>query len=999
MAYRQSLLVIEPDKSQREYMLRLLKQQGYTVYGAADAQSGLACAEQAAPTLVLVDFNLPDMEGREICRRLRHGETKPIIALISQKDERMRVAALDAGADDCLDKPTTAEELLAQVRAALRRTTWTERTSLPTTLRLKEVEINFQSHQVTRLQQPVRFSRIEWALLELLISRAGKLVSYEMMHQQIWGSSPAEGSSNLRTYITRLRNKLEADPDAPQHIVTERGLGYVFRVGEAPRPPVEETQATAPPPNAPHLPPPNNLTLPLASFFGRETELEAMETLLLRDDVRLLTLTGLGGMGKTRLALQLARRLLPNFPDGAFLVTLAPIRDPELVAATITKTLGLHESGGQSLLAELKNYLSDKKMLLVLDNFEQVPEAAGVVRELLAASPLKVLVTSRVMLHLYGEREFKVPPLPLPNLEQLPTPEKLTEYPAIALFVERARAYRNDFVLTDANARAVAELCTHLDGLPLAIELAAARIKLFSPQTMLGHLSNRLELLKSNARDLPARQQTLRNALDWSYELLTPQERTLFARLSVFVGGCTLEAAAAITTLAEPATTPISLEDPSPALLETVDNLNTLVDQNLLTQRETPNGEMRFVMIETVQEYAASHLNSQGETEIMQRRLADYYLALAESSYLKFADNQQVRWLTTFDQEQSNWRAVLKWAAQQDPETAGKLAAALGRYWWMRGHCTEGRQWLEQLSTNPGLSIATRIRVLENLGSLALAQSDYAQSRASLEESKRLNPNQPGPLTWVDEQLGIILDLQGEYQPSQAILEQLLTQYRAEQNSAGELNVLGGLGHVLLKQNKVNEAKACFEAALILCRQRGSLRDQADQLLNMAYIMRNNDNYAQSDALCEEALALFEEVNFGVGMAYAFMNLGITAILRKQPAAAAPHLTRALFIFNELGEKLGLTYTLEALAQQAAWQEQLQRAAYLWGAAEKLREILQAPLPPVDQPVNQVALDAAHARYNQPDSPLSLAEFQAAWQMGRQATLAQAVAVGRDIEE
>ena len=357
---------------------------------------------------------------------------------------------------------------------------------------------------------------------------------------------------------------------------------------------------------------PSNLPMQRSPLIGREREVAAVAALLRRDDVGLVTLLGPGGVGKTRLSLQVAVDLLDDFKDGVWFVNLAPITDPALVPSTIAQTLGVKEAGGEPLPETLKAYLREKRLLLLLDNFEQVVAAAPLVADLLAsARHLKVLITSREVLHLYGEHEYPVPPLALPDLKHLPPLDYLSQYAAVALFIQRAQAIKPDFQVTNANAPAVAEICARLDGLPLAIELAAVRVRLFPPEALLGRLEHRLKALAGGARDLPARQQTLRGTIDWSYQLLDPAEQTLFARLGVFVGGCTLEAAEAVC-------------NPDGALpLEVLDALTSLVDKSLLRQHgdrtSTLDSEPRFGMFETVREYALERLAASGEENLVRR--------------------------------------------------------------------------------------------------------------------------------------------------------------------------------------------------------------------------------------------------------------------------------------------------------------------------------------------------------------------------------------------
>jgi predicted ATPase/transcriptional regulator with XRE-family HTH domain len=469
----------------------------------------------------------------------------------------------------------------------------------------------------------------------------------------------------------------------------------------------------------------SNLPTPPTRLIGRDTETAHVGELLRRSDVRLVTLTGPGGIGKTQLALQGATDLLADFPGGVYFVPLAPIGEPSLVLSTIAQVLGVKESSGQPLTDTLTDALRERSLLLVLDNFEHVVAAAASVSDLLAHCPqLKLLVTSRSPLHLRGEHESPVPPLRLPDREHLPPPEQALEFSAVQLFAERARAVKPDFAVTSQNVAAVAEICRRLDGLPLAIELAAARIKVLSPADILNRLGDRLRILTGGARDLPARQQSLRNTIAWSYDMLDEGEKTLFRHLAVFTGGCTLEAAEVVCC-----------ELP----IDVLDGLTSLVDHSML-QRDETRDEARFGMLETIHEYGRALLASAGEDDIIAQRHADYFLGLVEDCERQYtnAGPGSLTWDSRLEPEQANLRAALAWFRDNDPALGLRLAAGLGWYWVWHADRAEGEGWLTTfLARTPG-EPTVRGRALLALATLKRDQGDLAGAQPLFEESLAL---------------------------------------------------------------------------------------------------------------------------------------------------------------------------------------------------------------------------------------------------------------------
>ncbi len=579
---------------------------------------------------------------------------------------------------------------------------------------------------------------------------------------------------------------------------------------------------------------PTNLPPQTTLLVGREKEAEEVGKLLGQPEVRLVTLLGPGGTGKTRLSLQVAADLLDQYTDGAFFVPLEPINDPALLLPAIAQALGVKESE-LPIADRLRAYLKDKQLLLVLDNFEQVVAGAGLVGDLLkAAQKVKGLVSSRIPLRLYGEREYAVPPLGLPNLKQLPTVAALEQFPAVALFVQRAQAVKADFNLTKENAASVAEICVRLDGLPLAIELAAARTKLLPPQAMLARLSNRLKLLTGGARDLTARQQTLRGAIDWSYDLLEEAEKRLLARLGVFNGGWMLEAAEAVCEIGMGGKT---------ATVDVLDGIGSLLDKSLIRQQENnfdSGGEPRFVMLETIREYALERLTEFGETEAARASHANYYLELAEQAEKELRGPQQVAALKLLETEHDNLRTALSWAieaGEQGQAIALRLVGTLWRFWVMNSYLSEGQRWLDSVLAKSGGPTIERAKALTGAGNLA----------------------------WV----------LGNYERATALLNTSLTLRRELDDKPGIASVVQNLGNVALEQGDYDKATAHYQESLTLRRELGDKAEIAVALQSLGNLALEQDEYAQAITLYEESLALFRELDSKSGMIAVQQNLKV----------------------------------------------------------------------------------------------------------------------------
>ena len=548
--------------------------------------------------------------------------------------------------------------------------------------------------------------------------------------------------------LNAVAAQLSGQSDAPDRWASGNEMVQANQTSNTPLPTnVIVTQRLPSPKSAPK----HNLPPQLTSLVGRERDAAAVVKLLLRPEVRLLTLTGPAGVGKTRLALQVATDLVESFADGVFFVSLAPVRDTELVLSTVAQTLGLRTIVSQSFLDMLKRYLRDKHCLLLLDNFEHVVGAAPLLADLLEASPdLKVLVTSREVLRLRPEHQFSVPPLALPDRKRLPDDRALADVPAVNLFIQRAQATRSDFQLTPGNADAIAVICIRLDGLPLAIELAAARVKWLTPEALLAWLDRRLQLLTGGARDLPERQQTLRNTLKWSYDLLSAEEQRLFRQLAVFVGGCQLEAVEAVSRTLGDDTIPIW------------HGVSSLIDKSLVQPMDQAGEGPRLIMLETLREYGLERLAAHGEEEATREAHAAYYLRLSEEAEQSPFGAEHTLWLQRLEREHDNLRAALRWSLEQgdtghNMELALRLGGALTLFWIYHGHFSEGRTFLEQaLTGSQGVRISVQAKALMAAARLAINQSDIDRAETFLEECLVLS-RKLGDTTGIED----VLSLQG----------------------------------------------------------------------------------------------------------------------------------------------------------------------------------------------------------------------------------------------
>ena len=796
--------------------------------------------------------------------------------------------------------------------------------------------------------------------LKYFVENPGRLIGKQELIQVVWPNTFVTDDSLVQCTV-ELRRALG---NRHEFLKTVPRRGYIFnaevkqhRSGPDPHPdahpflPGEELHSSATNLAGKRY----DLPAPRTSLIGRERQVADASELLLRPDVRLLSLTGPGGAGKTRLALAVAAAVADRFNGGVQFVGLAAIVQSELVLTAIAEALRIRQVANRTvpqLVSE--QFKNSGPFLLLLDNFEQVLPAAGAVAEILEASPhIKVLITSRACLRVYGEQEFPVTPLPQDS--------------AAELFAQRAAAIWPEFVMTPENAPAIREICSRLDGLPLAIELAAARTKVLSPQAMLDRLQSSLRLLTGGAVDLPQRQQTLRKTIDWSHDLLCDPERQLFRRLSVFTGGCTLEAAEAVCNTSQDLG------------IELFQGLSSLVDQNLIQRSDGADAEPRFGMLETVREYALERLAESGEEDATRRAHAAYCLVLAEEGNPDLSSAQRGIWLTQCDAEIENFRSVLDWLFQtEDLNWALRLCIALFRFWDMREHMAEGRARLETVLRLAGDEYnKERAMVSQFLGALTTAQGDFSAAKHFLEQSLRLYEE-------LDDERGIAASWnalaisardRGDYSTAEINFERSVACWRKLADRSALARSLHNLANVVKVRGDYSRARFAISEAADLFDALGDRSGAAWSINQQADIEREQGEVRAARELYQKALLAFREAGDRWGSARSLTDLGsIDCIQGNTPAAHAAY-REALQTFASLGYRRGIARALEGFACLAMIRGDAPRALVLAAAAAHIRKQVSAPLPPAEQSQLEFFLLPAW-------ESLSDADAKAAWAAG-----------------
>jgi non-specific serine/threonine protein kinase len=693
-----------------------------------------------------------------------------------------------------------------------------------------------------------------------------------------------------------------------------------------------------------HKTAPHNLTESFERIIGRELEIASLCEMLAEPQVRLVTMTGIGGTGKTTLSRAVARRMLPAFEHGVFFIEMADVFRSDVVASTIAKPLGIREEGGRPVIEVLKDHLRNKEILLVIDNFEQVVDAAPQINELLlSADRLKILVTSREVLRLTSEVEFQVPPLTLPDPETATSFDELSETEAVTLFVERAKTARSGFTLARENIEDVVAICSLLDGLPLAIELAAARIRILSPAALRDKLEKSLDLLAGVSRDRPERQRTMRGAVLWSYELLSPQEKQVFRELSVFSGGFRFDSAESVCQTSA-----------YTHALDLVDVISSLIDKSLLIQKESKDGEPRFRMLEVVRGFALELLGSEGDLDSTKRRHAECFVGLGEAAEPQIQGASSDVWLSRLAEEHDNIRAAMDWGLANAPDLAVRLAVSVRNYWLVQSHLSEGFGWLKAAASSgfdPPASL--RFKLLNGLGLSARFRGDYDTARRAYED-------------------GLAAGIEAGDKSGTALSHR-------------------GLGLVSMQQGDLEAARVYFDAGLAISRELDDKYGIAMSLSFLGDLARTEGKYADARPHFEEAVELFRRLENRTAVSDALNNLGAALVCLGETERAAKCFEEAIRSARELSNRITISCSLDGFAAVAERSGDLHKAAVLSGAAEGLRELIGYKIEPAESKFREFYLSKLGER-------LDPEELNVMVDQGRRLGVKEAVSVALRIE-
>ena len=782
--------------------------------------------------------------------------------------------------------------------------------SSPQLLRFDPYELDVRAGELRKGGRRLRLQGQPLQVLAVLLKRSGELVTREELRSEIWPADTfVDFDHSLHNAIARIRETLGDSATTPRFIETLPRRGYRFIGAVQPIAPASKTATYAKTPEPAAFEDHGLGALPQHSaMVGRTREVEEICQALRSPDVRLLTLTGVGGAGKTTLALAAAREVFDDFPDGVAFVDLAEVSRPELALTSIAQPLGIREGDARPLLQVLKAHLREKAILLVLDNFERIVPAGALMAELLIAAPrLKIMVTSRSLLHIKAEREYVVPPLATLQGPRSKSPDELKHCDAVKLFVARACGARPGFVLTPEHAETIADICAHLDGLPLAIELAAARMKVLSPQDILKRLNKRLKLLTGGAKDVPARLQTMRGALDWSYDLLGEAEKRLFSRLGIFAGAFSLNSAEWISERH-------SSGNQEPQVL---DMLTSLLNQSLLFTEQRSGSEVRFRMLGVVREYALDRLEESGEAHAIRKIHAEFFLELAEAAEPSLHGGREVSWLKRLEDEYDNLRSALHWSVDHDFAMAVRFNLALRYYWDFMGQLAEGLGVLKQI----------------------------------LQQSDRMVPRERAKLY---SMAGNLAKFQGDHQTAGEMYRKGLAEARCEGDFSDISLLCRGLGGLAAEQENHSAAREYLDEALKAARRAKDEFGSARSLSMLGDLARSEGDHQTARDLFDQALRVCPRTRRKYASANILNNLAGAEYGCGDYDSACAHFVEALSMTHEsvvkmAGDRIAISYSLDGFAALAVRCGDMAAAATLAGAARRLREAMNFNIEPAER--------------------------------------------------